>query len=121
VTTINGVATTIAGTFASTSLVPATNAPDLQSSTTSGLSDNSKKIVIGVVVGIGGAALLAGIAVVIWRHMKREKDEPSTANLTYYHDDPAVGYGTTPTENVVGAEKPATDYRAPAVNHASNF
>jgi hypothetical protein len=53
--------------------------------------------------------------------MKREKDEPSTANLTYYHDDPAVGYGTTPTENVVGAEKPATDYRAPAVNHASNF
>jgi len=76
-----------------------------------------------VVVGVGGAALLAGIAVVLWRHTKRDKDiDSNVANLTYYHDDPGEGFGQAPTENVVSTEKPVgPDYRTPAVNPASNF
>jgi len=120
VTTINGTPTTLAITGSSTSLVPVTVAPDLQSSTNGGLSDSSKKIVIGVVVGVGGAALLAGIAVVLWRHMHRDKDlDPNASNLTYYHDDAAEGYGQQPMEEVVGHNGPG--YHAPAVNSASNF
>ncbi|KAI4245053.1 MAG: hypothetical protein L6R40_002652 [Gallowayella cf. fulva] len=54
-------------TFASTS----TSAPSLNGnqsgSSKSGLDSSQKRIVIGVVVGIGGAILLGGIAVVAWR------------------------------------------------------
>jgi Mid2 like cell wall stress sensor len=111
-------------TFASTTYIPTTLIPGLQENTGGGLSNDSKKIVIGVIVGVGGAALLAGIAVVLWRHNKREKDNsPDNTNLTYFGDDPAEGYGGAPTEGVVG-EKTAQGtefHRAPVVNAASNF
>lgn len=71
-------------------------------------------------MGVGGAALIAGIAVVVWRHMKRQRDrKESNANLTYFSDDPVEGYGAAPTEGVVGSEKP--EYRSPPVNAAANF
>ena len=66
-----------------------------------------------------------GIAVVVWRHMKKERDnKQDNANLTYFSDDPAEGFGTAPTEGVVGEPKTTghADYpRAPVVNAASNF
>jgi hypothetical protein len=104
--------------MASTSLV-ATIVPGLQSQTetTAGLSDNSKKIVIGVVVGIGGAAVLALIGVIIWRHMKKESDsKPSMSNVAYFSDDdPRGAYGAAPTEGVIGIPYQAT------YNNAANF
>jgi len=108
----------MATTEASTTLIP-TLVPGLQSSAeTTGLSDNSKKIVIGVVVGIGGAAVLALIGVIVWRHMRKDQEsKPSMSNLTYFSDDdPTQGYGAAPTEGVVGTH----EYR-PTYNSAANF
>jgi Mid2 like cell wall stress sensor len=119
VTTIDGVQTTVPTTYMSTTLIP-TLVPSLQNNVSgSGLSNNSKKIVIGVVVGVGGTAFLALIAVIIWRQTKRESEQKeNTANLTYFSDDPAVGYGRAPTENVLVREG---EFRPPAVNAAANF
>jgi hypothetical protein len=69
--------------------------------------------VIGVVVGIGGAAILALIAVIIWRHMKRENEvKANTSNLTYFSDEPEDRRATSPGNK--------EDYRTP-VNAAANF
>ncbi|KAL8752032.1 MAG: hypothetical protein Q9199_006018 [Rusavskia elegans] len=46
---------------------PTTNDENENGSSKSGLDYSQKRIVIGVVVGIGGAILLGGIAVVAWR------------------------------------------------------
>ncbi|KAL9042190.1 MAG: hypothetical protein Q9180_000770 [Flavoplaca navasiana] len=46
---------------------PTTNEENESGSTKSGLDPSQKRIVIGVVVGIGGAILLGGIAIVAWR------------------------------------------------------
>ncbi|KAI4154624.1 MAG: hypothetical protein L6R39_001361 [Caloplaca ligustica] len=55
----------------STSTATSTKSPSLNAgdsdSSQSGLDSSQKRIVIGVVVGIGGAILLGGIAVVVWR------------------------------------------------------
>ncbi|KAL9002222.1 MAG: hypothetical protein Q9188_004837 [Gyalolechia gomerana] len=55
----------------STSSATSTSSPNLDTSETgsskSGLDSSQKRIIIGVVVGIGGAILLGGIAVVAWR------------------------------------------------------
>jgi len=108
--------------MASTTLIP-TLVPGLQNNSgTTGLSDNSKKIVIGVVVGVGGAAVLALIAVIVWRHMRRENEakKQSMSNLTYFSDeDPSQGYGQAPTEGVVGTQH--GEYRTPGINAAANF
>jgi len=106
----------------------ATIVPGLQSNVgTTGLSTTNKNIVIGVVVGIGGAAILALIAVIVWRHMRKESEAKAaghTSNLTYYSDDPADGYGREPVEGVVGNKEGGGgggEFRAPAVNAAANF
>ncbi|PGH30296.1 hypothetical protein GX50_06923 [[Emmonsia] crescens] len=39
----------------------------------SGLSDSSKKTIIGVVVGVGGAVILGGLALVAWR-LRRKRN-----------------------------------------------
>ncbi|KAL8763592.1 MAG: hypothetical protein Q9184_000648 [Pyrenodesmia sp. 2 TL-2023] len=51
---------------ATSTQTPSVN-PDDSGSNKSGLDSSQKRIVIGVVVGIGGAILLGGIAVVAWR------------------------------------------------------
>jgi hypothetical protein len=57
--------------------------------------------------------------------MKREKDtDANTANLTYYGDEgsPAGEYSGSPTDDVAGEKIVAgPEYRAPALNAASNF
>lgn len=113
--------------MAVTTLIP-TLVPSLQGTIgTSGLSNDSKKIVIGVVVGVGGAAVLALIAVIIWRHMKKESEakKQSMPNFTYFSDeDPAHGYGASPTEGVFASNNnnnnQQMDFRPP-VNAAANF
>ncbi|KAL8674262.1 MAG: hypothetical protein Q9168_001329 [Polycauliona sp. 1 TL-2023] len=62
----------------STSLVTTTKNPTALNekqgdSSSSGLDSSQKRIVIGVVVGIGGAILLGGIAIVAWRLRSRKR------------------------------------------------
>ena len=55
--------------------------------------------------------------------MRKESEAKAlntTSNLTYYSDDPAEGYGSAPTEGVVG-NREGGDFRSPAVNSAANF
>jgi len=69
------------------------------------------------VVGVGGAALLAGIAVVLWRHFRRDRErELSNQNLTYFTDEPNTGPESVEEKTVAGPE-----YRSPQINTASNF
>ncbi|KAL8797607.1 MAG: hypothetical protein Q9182_007188 [Xanthomendoza sp. 2 TL-2023] len=69
--TRTSVLTTSGLTAVSTSTTRSTSAPNVQGndsgSSKSGLDDSQKRIVIGVVVGVGGAILLGGFAVVAWR------------------------------------------------------
>ena len=90
-----------------------------------GLSTSSKKIVGGVVGGIGGAILLGGLAVVAWRIWGRSR------RTNYEEDDPM-----NPHPSSSGHEKSSSSdrthspfrstldqYHSPAqpVNTASNF
>jgi hypothetical protein len=61
--------------------------------------------------------LLAGVAVVLWRHFRREgeKRELSNQNLTYFTDEPARE--ASPEEKIVAGP----EYRSPQINTASNF
>jgi Mid2 like cell wall stress sensor len=104
--------------MASTSLI-ATIVPALQSST-SGLSDNSKNIVIGVITGGGGVALLALIGVIVWRRMRKNNEaKPNMSNVPYFSDDgPAAAAldGTADTERLVCGRTQEYKY-----NNAANF
>jgi hypothetical protein len=56
--------------------------------------------------------------------MKKESEaKPSMSNLTYFSDDdPAAGYGRSPTENIVGpSSSNQGEFRSPTVNAAANF
>ena len=90
----------------------------------SGLSSSSKKVVGGVVGGVGGAILLGGLAIVAWRIWGRNRQ------TNYGEDDPM-----NPAPSSSGQEKSSSDrghspfrstldqYHNPAqpVNTASNF
>lgn len=54
---------------------PGLNAGDKNDDSDSGLDDSQKNIIIGVVVGVGGAILLGGLAVVAWRVWGRKKND----------------------------------------------
>ncbi|KAL8914437.1 MAG: hypothetical protein Q9171_000942 [Xanthocarpia ochracea] len=76
---------------------PTTVDEDGSDSSQSGLDDEQKRIVIGVVVGIGGAILLGGIAFVAWRIWGRKR--PTT-------DDDHDLMGSHPGSS--GREKPSS-------------
>jgi hypothetical protein len=99
----------------------ATSSPGLggssESSGSAGLSSQEKKIIIGVVVGVGGFIILGGLALVAWRVGGRKKQPP--------HDDvprtasPNV-QSSTSGPNVF--KSTLDQYHTPAsVNTASNF
>ena len=71
---------TVSQVLTTNALVPVTTirttptlGADSDDSSKSGLDAREKNIIIGVVVGIGGAALLGGLAVVAWRIWGRKK------------------------------------------------
>lgn len=89
-----------------------------------GMSPKTKNTVIGVVVGVGGAIILAGLGVVAWRIWGRKKKGDESDDLMSYRGSSATG------------EKPGTagaaanpfqstleNYHNPArnVNASSNF
>jgi len=111
-----------------TSSPTSTSEPGLESgdgsSSGSGLGSKQKHIIIGVVVGLGGAALLGGLAVVAWRIWGRnrrhaeENDELMAASPEVLSKEKRSS-----TSGHSQFRSPADQYRsAPLpVNAAANF
>jgi hypothetical protein len=71
----------------------------------SGLTDSNKKVIGGVVGGIGGALLLGGIALVFWRMKKRQNkvtaddDDLNLNTGAALGDKPQNGTGASPFQS----------------------
>jgi hypothetical protein len=71
----------------------------------SGLSDSNKKVIGGVVGGVGGALLLGGIALVFWRMKKRQSkvtaddDDLNLNTGAALGDKPQNGTGASPFQS----------------------
>jgi len=124
---------TFASFYTGTSVVPitttvptSTGSPSLNGgkgkSGSSGLSSSQKKTIIGVVVGIGGAILVGGLAVVAYRIWGRKKHAEDEDDLYDPNDN---SLNKEKTSNVSGQSpfKSTLDqYHTPGpVNTASNF
>lgn len=109
--------------------VSATNSPGLsgseKDSSDSGLSESNKKVVIGVVVGVGGALIIGIIGIVIWRMRKGSgNDTDEAADLM---SGTAVGTGNR--EKAPSPAAGSTPFRSTLdqyhnqgpVNAAANF
>lgn len=95
----------------------------------SGLSSHDKQVIIGVVVGVGGALIIGAIGVVIWRLRSRKgsrSDADEAADLMSgtavgtgnreKAPSPGAGHGNTPFQSTLD------QYHNPGpVNAASNF
>ncbi|KAJ5386592.1 hypothetical protein N7509_009133 [Penicillium cosmopolitanum] len=128
--TVSG--STVPHVMTSTSTPAAATSPSLSgdnsSNSSSGVSDSDKKIIIGVVVGVGGAIVIGVLAIVIWRIQKKR-------NGQYNEEDDdlmggtAVGSGPrekvpSPAAGTQGTPFKSTldQYHNPGpVNAASNF
>jgi len=93
------------------------------SSGSSGLEASQKRIIIGVVVGVGGAALIGGLALVAWRIWGKKSDPADEDDLM---SSQASSSGREMSSGVGGSSpfKSTLDqYHTPAgpVNAASNF
>ncbi|KAL2854419.1 hypothetical protein BJY01DRAFT_37982 [Aspergillus pseudoustus] len=127
--TIDG--TPVATTYTSTNsgASEATESPGLSGSSDnsdSGLSSNQKNIIIGVVVGVGGAILIGAIGVVAWRIRARRRNAQDD-DVTDLMSGTAVGSGVrekAPSPAAGGTPFRSTldQYHNPGpVNAASNF
>ncbi|EEP82633.1 predicted protein [Uncinocarpus reesii 1704] len=107
------------------SVPDATNAPGLGKEKgqtgSSGLSESNRNIIIGVVVGVGGAIILGGLAVVIYRLRRKRnaRTEPDEDDLT----GTALGSHSHEASMTNSPFKTTLDqYHNPGpVNPASNF
>ncbi|KAK0749541.1 hypothetical protein B0T18DRAFT_389110 [Schizothecium vesticola] len=109
-------------TFTSQQTSTATAALAGKTSSPSGMSPQTRNTVIGVVVGVGGAIILGGLAFVAWRIWGRKKGADENDNLMDYPsgtaEKPATGntIGGTPFQSTLES------YHAPTqVNQAKNF
>lgn len=90
------------------------------------MSAKTKSTVIGVVVGVGGAIVLAGLFVVAWRIWGRKKNEDESDGLMGFrsgsagHEKPNSGTGNGPANPF---QSTLENYHNPArnVNASSNF
>jgi hypothetical protein len=87
----------------------------------SGMSTQTRNTVIGVVVGVGGAIILGGLALVAWRIWGRKKQSEENDGLMDYGstaEKPESGgsmAGRTPFQSTLES------YHAPTPNTAANF
>lgn len=94
------------------------------SSDSSGLSDKTRNTIIGVVVGVGGAIILGGLAVVIYR-LRRNRNRGQDDHDDLMHAGAAVGAHSH--ENSTASTSPfkstLDQYHSPGgrVNPSSNF
>lgn len=126
--TLTYVSTTTGLVAVSTSSTTSTSAPTLDgsngSSGSSGLQPSQRRIIIGVVVGIGGAILLGGLAVVAWRIWGRRRHNADEDNDLM--DSHPGSSGLEKRSSVSGTSPFRSNleqYHNPAgpVNTASNF
>lgn len=127
--TFSSVVTTDKVVASTTGYATATVSPSVQngsggSGSSSGLSSSSKKIIGGVVGGIGGAILVGALAVVAWRLWGRKHHKVPTEDEDIFAGtndnlmrEKAVGNGGSPLRGNL------EQYHNPngAVNTASNF
>lgn len=93
------------------------------SNQSSGMSTTTRNTVIGVVVGVGGAIILGGLALVAWRIWGRKKHQEEHDGLMDYGsaieskpDTSGSMAGRTPFQSTLES------YHAPTqVNTAANF
>ncbi|OAX77840.1 hypothetical protein ACJ72_07857 [Emergomyces africanus] len=122
---------TIEQTAASTLAPGQTPAPGLGnedggSRGSSGLSDSSKKTIIGVVVGVGGAVILGGLAFVAWRLRRKRNARGLGDDDDLMNAGTAVGSSTHETSTMGTTHSPfkttLDQYHHPGgVNASSNF
>ncbi|KAL2130921.1 hypothetical protein VTI74DRAFT_5790 [Chaetomium olivicolor] len=89
----------------------------------SGMSTQTRNTVIGVVVGVGGAIILGGLALVAWRIWGRKKHQEENDGLMDY---PSVGEKPDTVGSTMNGRTPfqstLESYHAPTqVNQAANF
>jgi hypothetical protein len=93
------------------------------------MSPQTKKTVIGVVVGIGGAIILASLGLVAWRIWGRKKDADDDDGLMGYRGGSPgynAGHEKTGSGSATGPVNPfqtnLEQYHNPkSVNASSNF
>lgn len=92
------------------------------------MTPQTRSTVIGVVVGIGGAIILAGLGFVAWRIWGRKKSQEEADNLMVDYNSLSHS-SEKPDTNTVGSasgrspfQSTLESYHAPTqVNTASNF
>lgn len=111
----------------------ATSTPSLSTSSkdnnNSGLSSHNKQVIIGVVVGVGGALIIGALGVVIWRIRARKGGRSDADEATDLMSGTAVGTGNREKAPSPGANNSGTPFRSTLdqyhnpgpVNAASNF
>ncbi|KAL8660488.1 MAG: hypothetical protein Q9202_006483 [Teloschistes flavicans] len=126
---------TLTNTLTTNGLVPVSTSTDVSASSPSldanhsgssksGLDSSQKRIIIGVVVGIGGAILLGGIAVVAWR-VRGRKGRSSDENNDLMDSQP--GSSGREKRSSVSGQSPFRStldqyhHQNRPVNTASNF
>ena len=129
VVTISG-GSTISNVLTTTAVVAVTSTPGLSGSNgnsgslgSTGLDQSQKRTIIGVVVGVGGAALIGGLALVAWRIWGRNRRSNDEDDLM---DSQPGSSGHEKTSSLSGNSPfPSTldQYHNPAgpVNASSNF
>ncbi|KAL2169950.1 hypothetical protein VTG60DRAFT_5420 [Thermothelomyces hinnuleus] len=106
-----------------TTQTPGLAGPDSNNDHSSGMSTQTRNTVIGVVVGVGGAIVLGGLALVAWRIWGRKKPQEESDGLMDYNsaieskpDSGGPGAARSPFQSTLES------YHAPTqVNTASNF
>lgn len=88
-----------------------------------GLSDSNKKIIGGVVGGVGGAILLGGIAIVCWRMWGRKKRVTEDDDDLMANTGAALGDKPPPTYQSSPFQSNLEQYHNPGgrPNAAANF
>ncbi|KZF25683.1 hypothetical protein L228DRAFT_236754 [Xylona heveae TC161] len=133
VVTVSG-GSTYSHTVTTSSVVPvtrdakATDSPSLESSgegsSSSGLSDKSKRIIVGVVVGVGGAIILGGLGIVAWRIWGRRKGMHDEDDDLMRSEPGSTGQEKTGSANGSDPFRSTLDQyhtRPGPVNTAANF
>ncbi|EEQ84070.1 uncharacterized protein BDCG_00875 [Blastomyces dermatitidis ER-3] len=94
--------------------------------TSSGLSESSERIIIGVVVGVGGAVILGGLAFVAWRLRRKRNARGLGDDDDLMNAGTAVGSSSLETSTTAAGASPfkstLDQYHHPGgVNPSSNF